>query len=120
VEGAAGETVTPDVTVTFTVAVFPSESVTVTTSVTLPVAPAVYEPVPGSMLPPEGLAVSAKAKPVPLPPVAEKVRVPRGGVLLGFGLMLIPLPTFTVAEALFPRESVTVTRSVTPPVLPAV
>ena len=37
----AGEMVTPAVTVTLRVAVFPSESVTWTTSVTLPVDPAV-------------------------------------------------------------------------------
>ena len=37
----AGEMVTPAVTVTLRVAVFPSESITWTTSVTLPVDPAV-------------------------------------------------------------------------------
>src|SRR3990170_8170683 len=41
------------------------------------------------MLPPEALVASAQVKPVPLPPVAEKVRLPRGATVAGLGAMVI-------------------------------
>ena len=47
---------TPGPTVTFAVATLPSESVTLTTSVTFGVLPAVYTPVPGAIVPPLGFA----------------------------------------------------------------
>src|SRR5690348_1350513 len=64
----AGEIETPAVTATFLVAVFPSDSVTWTVSVTPPVAPALYSPVDAAMLPPEALLANDQAKPKPLPP----------------------------------------------------
>src|SRR4051812_9679748 len=72
-----GVTLTPAVTVMFAVAKLPSESVTFTTSVALPVRPAVYTPL--TSVPPEAFEVNTQAKPTPLPPDAAKVRVPPGG-----------------------------------------
>ena len=56
-EPEEGDRLTPAVTVMFAAAVFPSESVTCATAVTLPVAPAVYTPLL-VIDPPEGCEVS--------------------------------------------------------------
>ena len=59
--------------------------------------------------------------PAPLPPEAVKVLLPRGATLVALGLMLSPpWPTETLAVALLPSESVTVTTSVALGVGPAV
>ncbi len=58
-------------------------------------------------------------KPVPLPPLALKLCVPRGATVAALGLIVTPAPTVTVALALLPSESVTVTTSVVLPVAPA-
>jgi hypothetical protein len=70
-------------------------------------------------LPPEPLVVSVKLRPVPLPPEAVKVLVPRGATAAEVGLMLTPAPTVTVAVAALPSGSVTVTTSVALAVAPA-
>ena len=101
----AGVIVTPAPTVIVADALFPRESVTLTTSVALPVDPAVYAPVVPFTLPPEPLVVSVYVKPVPLPPDALKLCVPRGARLAVAGVIVTPAPTVTVAVALFPRES---------------
>ncbi len=72
------------------------------------------------MVPPDGLAVSDQTNPVPLPPLAVKVRLPLGGVEAVAGEMLTSAATVTLRVATFPSESTTWTMSVTPPVGPAV
>src|SRR5687768_12781833 len=96
---------TPAVTVTFLVAVLPSESVTRTTSVTPPVEPAVYAPVPAPMEPPELFVWNDQVYPVALPPLAEKDWPPLGATLALAGEMLTPAPTVTFTVAVFPSES---------------
>ena len=71
--GLAGDSVSPPPTDTLALALLPSESVTLTTSVVLAVGPAVYAPVVPLMLAPEPLVVSVYVKPVPLPPDALKL-----------------------------------------------
>jgi hypothetical protein len=116
----AGVIDTPAVTVMLTVAVFPSESTTWTTSVTLPVAPAVYRPLPESIVPPESLATNDQAYPLALPPAAANVQLAFGASVTDAGEIDTPAVTVTFTVAVFPSESVTRTMSVTPPVAPAV
>jgi hypothetical protein len=118
--GAAGRMLTPAVTVMFAVAVLPSESVTFTTSVTLPVVPAEYAPVEATTLPPDGADIIVHVRPLPLPPDAPKAMVPFGALLGADGEMLSAAVTVTLAVAVLPSESVTFTTSVTLPVVPAV
>ena len=101
------------------VALLPTASVTVTTSVVPPVVPAVYRPA-ASTLPPEPLVVSANEKPAPLPPDAVSICVPRGATVAVAGASATPPPTETLAVALLPRLSVTRTTSVVLAVEPAV
>jgi hypothetical protein len=72
-DALAGEMETPAVTETLRVVVLESESVTLTTSVTLPVAPAVYAPVEALTVPPEALVTRAQVYPLPDPPEAVRV-----------------------------------------------
>ena len=116
----AGVIVTPALTVIVAVALFPSESVTVTTSVVLPVDPAVYAPVVPLTLPLDPFVVSVYVNPLPLPPLALKLRAPRGATVVVAGLMLTPVPTAIVAVALFPSVSVTLMTSVVLAIDPAV
>jgi hypothetical protein len=83
----AGAMEMPAPTVTLRVVVLPSESVTRTTSMTPPVAPAVYAPVFRLMVPPEAFVDSVQEYPVPLPPLAVKACVPRGATLAVAGAM---------------------------------
>src|SRR3989442_1167595 len=69
---APSEIKTRPETATLLVALLPSESVTCSTSVTEPVAPALYVPVAGSTVAPEELVASDHVYPVPLPPSAAK------------------------------------------------
>jgi len=116
----AGEIETPGPTATLRVATLPKESVTWTTSVTLPVGPAVYSPVAGTIVAPEASVASDQMKPLPLPPEAPKMRLPLGGTLAVAGEIETPGPTATSRVATLPTESVTCTTSVTLPVGPAV
>ncbi len=109
----------PALTVIVALALLPSASVTFTTSVVLPVAPAVYRPL-AFTLPPEPLVVSVYVNPVPLPPDPLKLLVPRGATVAVVGVMLTPALTVSVALALLPSESVTFTTSVALAVVPAV
>jgi hypothetical protein len=111
---------TPAVTVTLTVAAFPSESTTWTTSVTLPVEPAVYWPLAESIVPPEALVASDQTNPASLPPLAVNVRLALGASVAVDGEVDTPAVTVTFTVAVFPSESVTRTTSVTLPVEPAV
>ncbi len=114
-----GDNVSPPPTEMLAVALFPSESTTLRTSVVFPVAPAVYMPLPFT-LPPDPFVVSVYVNPIPLPPLALKLRVPSGATLADAGLIETPAPTVMVAPALLPSASVTVTTSVVLPVAPAV
>src|SRR5437868_10424220 len=76
---SGGAMLTPAETLTLALPLFPSESVTATTSVTPPVAPAVYAPSCVTW-PPDALA-NDQVNPAPLPPAALKVKLPRGVVL---------------------------------------
>jgi hypothetical protein len=115
-----GETIeTPAVTVTLRVARFPSESVTCTTSVTVPVGPAVYAPVVGSRVPPDAFVANDHAYPAPLPPTALNDSVARGATDAAGGEIETPAVTLTLRVATFPSESVTRPTSVTLPVEPA-
>ncbi len=71
------------------------------------------------MVPPDGPAVSDQMNPIPLPPLAVRVRLPLGGVETIAGEMLTPAVTVMLCVATFPAESTTWTTSVTPPVKPA-
>src|SRR5215471_12449915 len=101
-----GLMVTAAPTATLAVALLPSESTTRTTSVTLPVAPAVYRPVDESIEPPEALVCSDQAKPLPEPPEAMNMTVPLGAAVAGEGTMTMPPPTETLVVATLPSESV--------------
>ena len=70
--------------------------------------------------PPEALVVRVKVNPLPLPPLAVKVSIPRGGTTGAAGDSVTPAPTATLAVALPPRASTTWTTSVTEGVGPAV
>ena len=72
------------------------------------------------MLAPEALVASVYVKPVPLPPDAPKVWVARGATVAVVGLIVTPGPIVTVAVALLPSESVTLTTSDVLAVGPAV
>src|SRR5204863_9591586 len=67
------------VTETFAVTALPSESVTWTMSVTLPVLPAAYAPLVALIVPPEAFVARVQAYPEPAPPLAEKLTLPPGG-----------------------------------------
>ena len=98
----------------------PSESLTCTLSVTLPVAPAVHTPVLGSMeAAPEGLARRDQTNPVPLPPLALKATVPLAGQLVSPPWTVSAGPTWTSRVEVLLSESVTCTLSLTLPVGPA-
>ncbi len=70
--------------------------------------------------PPEALFTKLNVNPVPLPPVATSVTVPRGATIGAAGDRITPAPTVTFAVALLPSASVAVTTSVTDGVAPAV
>src|SRR5262249_4385725 len=95
---------TPAPTLTLATAVLPNESVTFTTSVWFGVGPAVYAPVPATMLPPEGADCIVQVYPVPLPPLALKLTAPLGAALALTGLTLTPAPMVMPIVALFPYE----------------
>ena len=97
-------------TVTSAEAMFPSESVTVMTSVTLPPVPAVYAP--PDTLPPERFAVNDHVNPVPLPPRRQTSLAERRDRRAA-GVIVTPAPTETSTVALLPSESVTWTVSFT-------
>src|SRR5579871_711397 len=118
-DAVAGLMLIPAPTLIVAVAILPSESVAVTTSVVLAVGPAVYAPEVELTEPPEPLTVSEKVRPVPLPPEAMKVFDPRGATEAAVGLMLTPAPTVTLAVATLPVPSLTLTTSVTLGVGPA-
>src|ERR1022692_4722968 len=118
--GACGLSPTPLPTTMFTMAVFPNESVTVTTSLTSETGPARYAPVVASTLPPDPLAVSAKTYPAPLPPVATRVSAPPGGTTGELGLIATPGPTAIWRVAVLPKLSVATTTSVVLAAAPAV
>jgi hypothetical protein len=107
------------VTWTETVAAFPSESTTWTTSVTPPVAPAWYAPDAASIDPPEALVASDQSHPVPLPPEAVNAFDAPGASEAELGAIETPAVMVTAAVAAFPSESTTRTTSAAPPVAPA-
>src|SRR5436853_3862784 len=77
---AAGVMVMPAVTVTFRVVVAPAPSLSWTTSVAFPLAPAVYAPDEALIDPPDWLVASDQPY-APLPPLPLNWIVPRGGAV---------------------------------------
>ena len=104
-ETVAGEMDAPAVTVTVLVATLPSESVARTTSVALPVGPAMYAPVLVARVAPEAFVASDQVQPAPLPPDAVNVWLPLGASDTVAGEMDAPALTVTLAVAVFPSES---------------
>jgi hypothetical protein len=73
--------------------------------VTFGVAPAVYAPVPPLIDPPEAFVDSDQVKPVPVPPLAVNVWLPRGGTFAVAGEMVTGASTVVAGEVVAAAES---------------